>query len=280
MNYAAVLQAAGEDRLYPAVILYGANTEARQAAAVELSRCVLCEKPAGSRPCDLEAPCRHCARVSWPPESFHPDFHVLERDLRTATSTAATKKLLSGAYAAPFEARGQVYVIAEADTLAGGAADSLLKILEEPPKESPRTFFLLAASRLDLSRTLRSRSLSVYLGPSDSLDPEEVNSLAEAFGRAIEGYFVDSAAIHLLCAAEALSQTSGWQDPRNRRPWAVAAAAISRYLEVNELESSARRALLEAAEALLDGPRLRLRGVTHGRILEGLLTRHLTHPIA
>ena len=143
MKFESVLAAASNERLYPAVILYGANSEARQEAAVALARCVLCERPPGERPCGDDEPCRHCSRLGWPPALFHPDFHVLGRDLRTATSTDATKRFLAGAYAAPFEARGQVYVIAEADSLAAGASDSLLKILEEPP---PRVIFAFATT--------------------------------------------------------------------------------------------------------------------------------------
>ena len=40
-------------------------------------------------------------------------------------------------------------------------------------------------------------------------------------------------------------------------------------------DSTQRRALLELAEALLDGPRMRRRGIGHERILEGLVARHL-----
>ncbi len=280
MNLDVVLAAAREQRLYPALILYGANLDVRQNSAIELARTMLCERSPDLRPCGDQDPCRHCERIGWPTEHFHPDFHVLERDLRTATSTGATKNFLSNAYSAPFEARGQVFVIAEAESLSGGAADSLLKLLEEPPQQSPRYFMLLAASRLDLLTTLRSRSLSVYLGPNDALDEAEISQVAEAFGQAIEGFVSDSAAIHLLTAADALAQTKGWKDPRNRKPWAIAAAAIAHYLEGAELDVSTRRALLATAEALLDAPRMRVRGITHNRILEGLLARHLTQPIA
>ena len=42
-----------------------------------------------------------------------------------------------------------------------------------------------------------------------------------------------------------------------------------------DLPPRSRRALLTLAEDLLDAPRLRLRGIQHGRILEGLITRRL-----
>lgn len=286
MNLDAVLEAARKGRLYPSVILYGLGTDGRRQAAVEIARTLLCASPAANRPCDVTPagsrkknagePCSHCHRIAWPPERFHPDFMVLERDLRTSTSAGATKSFLTAAYSAPFEARGQVFVVAEADSLTGGAADALLKLLEEPPGSAPRHFLLLAASRLDLLATLRSRSLAVYLGPSEALGDDEVATIAESFGRSIDRYAEGSSPIHLLTAGEALAKAKGWDDPRARRPWATAAAAIARYLEAAEVPTSLRRSLLALATDLLDAPQWRLRGITHGRILEGLLVRHLT----
>ena len=200
---------------------------------------------------------------------------MLERDLRTSTSAGATKSFLGAAYAAPFEARGQVFVVAEAETLTGGAADALLKLLEEPPDRTPRHFMLLAGSRLDLLTTLRSRSLAVYLGPADAFDEAEVSTVAEGFGRSLDGFLASPSAIHLLTAAEALGKATGWEDPRARKPWATASAAIVRYLEEATVEAPVRRRLLALAEELLDAPLMRMRGITHGRILEGLVARHL-----
>lgn len=280
MNLEAVLEQAAQGRLYPSVILYGGDLEGRQQATVQIARVLLCARVPEQSPCDPEAPevCTHCRRLVWPTKGedrFHPDFHVLERDLRTATSIAATKKFLTGAYNSPFEARGQVFVVAEAETLGGGAADALLKLLEEPPAKSPRHFFLLAPSRLDLLTTLRSRSLSIYLGSRESLDPERVATLAEGFGRALDLCLEGPSAIHLLSAADALAGAPGWDDPRARKPWALASAAVLQATEQRDLTAGVRRGLLALAEELLDGPRLRVRGITQTRLLEGWVTRHL-----
>ncbi|HEX4960122.1 MAG TPA: hypothetical protein VF173_04740, partial [Thermoanaerobaculia bacterium] len=164
MSLAAALTSARQGRLYPAVILDGGDAEARRQAAVKLARTLLCEAPPEARPCGV---CRHCRRIVWPGEeetAFHPDFQVLERDLKASTSVDATRELLKTAQVSPFEARGQVFVIASAESLTGEAANALLKNLEEPHVSSPRHFLLLAPSRLDLLPTLRSRSLAVFLG--------------------------------------------------------------------------------------------------------------------
>ncbi len=284
MNLDSAQDIAREGRLYPSVILHGRTPEVRQQAALRLARTLLCEAAdAAVRPC---GGCRHCRRIVWPGESrtgttakgeeaaFHPDFQVLERDLKTSTSVDATREMLRTAQVSPFEARGQVFVVAAAETLSGEAANALLKSLEEPHVSAPRNFFLLAPSRLDLLPTLRSRSLSVFLGAAETADPEAVEPVARAFAAALAGWASTGAGIHLLAAAEALGRAGGWEDPRASRPWAVAAAAILRSLDTAG-GAPLRRPLLALAEDLLGAPLLRLRGVAADRILEGLVARHL-----
>jgi len=286
MNLEGSLAAARRGRLYPSVILHGRDAAARQQAALALARTLLCEEPPEARPCGV---CRHCRRIVWPGSGgggggggtkgetpFHPDFQVLERDLKTSTSVDATRELLRTAQVSPFEARGQVFVIASAETLSGEAANALLKNLEEPHTTSPRHFLLLAPASLDLLPTLRSRSLAVFLGPAEAVDPEVLEPLAQAFAAALARHAASGAAIYLLTAAEALAAAGGWEDPRAGRPWATAAAAVLRSLEVEPLAvPAARRARLALAEALLGGPAMRLRGVNAERIIEGLVARYL-----
>lgn len=276
MNLGAALETARRGRLYPAVILHGRDSTARQQAALEIARTLLCEVPEAGRPCGV---CRHCRRIAWPgaegESPFHPDFQVLERDLKTSTSVEATREMLKTAQVSPFEARGQVFVVASAETLSGEAANALLKNLEEPHTSAPRHFLLLAPSNLDLLPTLRSRSLAVFLGPAEAVDPGAVEPLARAFAAALDGWEQGGASIHLLTAAEALAGAGGWEDPRAARPWALAAAAVLRSLEAAAATPSSRRSRLALAEALLGGPVMRLRGITAERILEGLVARYL-----
>lgn len=285
MSFPVTLESARQGRLYPSVILHGRDAAARQEAAVTLARTLLCEVPSpAGRPCGA---CRHCRRIVWPGTDtaggeapFHPDFQVLERDLKTATSVEATRELLRTAQVSPFEARGQVFVIASAETLSGEAANALLKNLEEPHTSAPRHFLLLAPSALDLLPTLRSRSLAVFLGPAEPVDAAAVEPLARAFAAAAAAWARTGAAIYLLAAADALAGAGGWEDPRAARPWATAAAAVVRSLELDpgagpEREPAARRARLALADALLGGPALRLRAIQAERILEGLVARHL-----
>jgi hypothetical protein len=263
---------AREGSLYPAVILHGGDIEARREAAVELARTLLCCGD-GERPCGA---CPHCRRIGWPEAdvgTFHPDFMVLQRDLRTATSVEATRGFLRAAHVAPFEAAGQVFVLADAETLGGEAANALLKVLEEPPTGAGRHFLLLAPSRFDLLPTLRSRSMSVYLGGAVDLDREQIEEIAAELESCLGLYRESRSPLHLLAAAAVLAKSGGWDDPRSDRPWSLASAAT---LEASRgAPGRERRSLLALAEELLQGSRIRVRGIAAPRILEGLVGRHL-----
>lgn len=281
MNRAAALDLARRGELYPSVILHGASSEERVETALQLSRALLCEMEPEQRPCGS---CRHCRRTVWPDtevsrERFHPDFHVLTRDLKTSTSVDATRAFLQPANISPFEARGQVFVVANAETLTAEAANSLLKSLEEPHDTSPRHFFLLTPSRLDLLTTLRSRSLSLYLGPAESVSVEEVADLVDGLATAFTAYARTRSPVYLLVAAQALKGgIRGWEDPRAGRPWTLAAAAVVDLVRNRRVSAGLDRRLLALAEALLKGPALRLRSITPERILEGFLVRYLAGP--
>jgi hypothetical protein len=270
----AALELARAGRLYPSIILHGGSFDERRRVATELARTLLCVQAAASRPC---GECRHCRRIAaTESERFHPDFQVLERDLRTVTSVEATKRFVETAQVTPFEARGQVFVIAAAESLSPSAADALLKNLEEPHESSPRHFLLLAPSQFDLQPTLRSRSLSIYLGATGGLDEEPVAELAAAAAARLESYWRTGAAVELMATAGVIEASGDWRDPRAERPWAQAAAALLRAAE--PLEPARRRGLLDLAAALLEAPPLRLRGISPRRILEGLVFRHLCEP--
>ena len=133
-----------------------------------LARTLLCEAEPAARPCGV---CRHCRRIVWPePE----EARAATASTPTSRSWSATSRprprsrrrasFLRTAQVSPFEARGQVFVVASAETLTGEAANALLKNLEEPHDSAPRHFLLLAPSRLDLLPTLRSRSLVALPG--------------------------------------------------------------------------------------------------------------------
>ena len=272
---ARALELARRGRLYPSVIVHGGSLAARREAAAGLARALLCEREPEERPC---GDCRHCRRVDGAPKAaaFHPDFAVLERDLKTSTSAEATRRFLEVAHSAPFEARGQVFVVAEADTLSAEAGDALLKLLEEPGLGAPRNYFLLAPSRLDLGATLRSRSMALFLGAAESVPEETVAELADSFGRSAARFARSGSGLFLLEAAARLADAGKFDDPRAEMPWIAAAAAVRRAADAEGMSPALRRPLFDLADDLLgEAPALRLRGIPAERILEGLVSRRL-----
>lgn len=265
---------ARRQELYPAVILHGGTVEERRKTALNLARTLLCEAPGEERPCGR---CRHCRRVAWggSDDRFHPDFLVLERDLKTVTSVEATRNLLRAAQLSPFEARGQVFVIASAETLSPEASNALLKVIEEPPSGAPRHFFLLCSSVLDLLPTLRSRSLAVYLGDSAGKPGAGEQEVARSFSAAAECWWRTGAPIFLLAAADALGKSGGWEDPRASEPWARAARAVGLASQGHSLSPRQRLALLDLGADLLSAGGFRMRGIPAERILGGLVSKHL-----
>lgn len=265
-------QLARNGTLYPSLIIHGGDLEERMAAGIDLARTLLCEREAEERPCGS---CRHCRRITLDDDLFHPDFRILTRDLKTATSVGATKELLQICRQAPFEARGQVLVIAEAESLTGGAANALLKVLEEPPVRAPRNFMLLAPAQQDLLPTLRSRSWGLYLGAGARLSEERVGELSDRAETAVRAWESTRSPVYLLSLAGLLEEAGEWKDPRAEEPWILAASAVESLALDRELGSESRRRLLALAAELLEGPRWRVRSIAPGRILEGMVSRHL-----
>lgn len=263
-------------RLYPGVILHGSTEAVRRRAAIELARTLLCEAEAAARPC---AGCRHCRRIVLPEDEragFHPDCLWVDRDLRTSTSVEAVRGALKSAQLRPFEARGQVFVIAAAETLSAGAENALLKNLEEPAQSCPRHFLLLAPSAADLLPTLRSRSLASYLGLPFQIerDGAEMVALRDRLAEALSRFREHGAAVYCLVFARLLLDSARWDDPRDAAPWIRSATAcVDLSACASDREEAAR--LLRLAQELLEESEARLRGVPAQRILEGVVSRCL-----
>ena len=277
LNPEHVLELVRRERLYPGVILHGADDAARRALAFHAARALLCEKPVSERPCDS---CRHCSRILLPEEAdgkFHPDVVVVERDLRTSTSVDAIKAMLRTVQVAPFEARGQVFLVLSADSMTPAGANALLKSLEEPSLSAPRHFFLLTPSPSDLLPTLRSRCLSVYLGPSVRLElaQDREQLLADLEG-AIERYDEKRAGVYLLAIADLLVQALPWTDPRSGAPL-VGAASLFLDLSKRTTVGTRRRVLLDLANSIMESKELRMRSISPTRILEAKIAECLTH---
>ncbi|MEJ5997722.1 DNA polymerase III subunit delta' [Corynebacterium sp. H130] len=133
----------------------------RSNAAIAFAAALMCTGPTPG--CGQ---CENCRAVL---AGSHPDLvHVVPTEL-TIGVDLMREKVVGPALALPTHADWRVIVIEDADRLSDGAANALLKTVEEP---SPRTVIMLCApstDRRDISITLRSRCRHVYV-PTPSLE--------------------------------------------------------------------------------------------------------------
>jgi DNA polymerase-3 subunit delta' len=178
-------------RVHHAYRFEGPDGTGKELAAFGLAQALVCPlgDPLGCGRCDA---CRRVVTFAEerPNTPLHPDVTVLEKNFyppetigrarpeltEISVDQVRTIVLAHAAYP-PHEGRARVYIIRRAEELSTGAANALLKTLEEP---RPGTHFILLTSRGDrLLNTIRSRTLPVRFAP---LSGEILRSILRAHG--------------------------------------------------------------------------------------------------
>jgi DNA polymerase-3 subunit delta' len=161
-----------------ALLLAGPAGLGKRDFAEALARRMLCERSTGSEPA-----CDECDACRWFEAGNHPDFRRLipEADAEEVESDEAPAKtekpekkkssqirveqvraLADFVYVGAHRARGRVIIAQPAEAMNAAAANSLLKILEEPP--SSIYFILISDAYRRLLPTIRSRCSQVVMG--------------------------------------------------------------------------------------------------------------------
>ncbi len=136
-----------------AYLFYGPEGVGKKLAAIELAKALNCLTPGGE--C---CGCDSCRKID---NRIHPDFFLVEPEKKTATSREAAirieriRELQKKLIYMPYEGRTKVAVIDGAESMNPQAANTLLKTLEEPPRET--TLILTAVNPFQLLPTLVSR---------------------------------------------------------------------------------------------------------------------------
>ena len=150
-----------QGRLHHAYLFSGPPHVGKTTLALQLAQAVNCT---GNDP-----PCGECASCRRIDLGLHTDVRIVsleavdDEDSRIGIGIDSIRALHGVAYLKPYEGRTHVFIIQDADRLTGGAANALLKLLEEPP---PEVLLVLLTANLDLVlQTVTSRCQVLELRP-------------------------------------------------------------------------------------------------------------------
>ena len=136
--------------IHHAYLFSGPRGCGKTSSARIMARSLNCEKGPTPNPC---GECQSCKDlVANGPGSID----VMELDAATHGLVDDARDLRDKAFFAPVQSRYKIYIIDEAHQLGPGAANALLKVVEEPP---PHVIFIFATTEPDkLISTIRSRT--------------------------------------------------------------------------------------------------------------------------
>jgi DNA polymerase-3 subunit gamma/tau len=137
-------------KTHHAYLFSGPRGCGKTSSARIMARSLNCEKGPTPTPCGLCQSCKDL--VANGPGSID----VIELDAATHGLVDDARDLRDKAFFAPVQSRYKIYIIDEAHQLGPGAANALLKVVEEPP---PHVIFIFATTEPEkLISTIRSRT--------------------------------------------------------------------------------------------------------------------------
>jgi len=185
-------QALNNDHLAHAYLFYGADGRGKTAFALYLAQALNCQA-------DENRPCGECPSCTKIKHMSHPDVKYVfpiskaakEKDLKELyrakagnpykklpisghlnISIEAIRGLKNEAKYAPFEARKRVFIIEGIEHFKREAANSFLKLLEEPPDDL--MLLLTTSDKNNLLDTIRSRCQPVLFPPYNEAEIEQI----------------------------------------------------------------------------------------------------------
>ncbi|MBI4278614.1 MAG: DNA polymerase III subunit delta' [Armatimonadetes bacterium] len=153
------------DRVAHAYAFIGPSGVGRTAVALAFAQLLNCERRGTMEACGACGPCRKIR------EGIHPDVRVIPGEEGKAIGIDEVRALKHDAVFAPYEGRWKVYILRDAETMSPPAANSLLKLLEEPPERV--VLILIAESTGSLLPTVVSRCQLVRFTPARTAQVEQ-----------------------------------------------------------------------------------------------------------
>ena len=165
-----------KEKLHHAYLLYGREGLGKENLITSISNAILC----GSTNLVACNQCKNCTLIS---TNNHPDLHSIQlEEGKKNISISQILNLRNTIYESSFLGKNKVISIPNIESMSRDASDSILKILEEPPKD---TFFIMSSNFIhQIPSTIRSRSVEIEITtPSYN---ECHNWLSESYSKNIE----------------------------------------------------------------------------------------------
>jgi DNA polymerase-3 subunit delta' len=210
-----------QGRVPHALLFTGPEGVGKHTAALALAQLLNCLQP---REDDACGECLACRKIS---QGIHPDVRCLEPEGAHLKIEQIREDLQRDAVFKPLEGQRKVYVLDPAEALTTGAANSLLKILEEPP--AAVVLVLISAQPFALLDTVRSRCREVRFFPVPALrlapwlqaklgvNPETAQALARLSG----GRPAEALRLSTPEAQELRTRVLGWAQNAPARTWSA-----------------------------------------------------------
>ncbi|MDP2844364.1 MAG: DNA polymerase III subunit delta', partial [Acetobacterium sp.] len=142
-----------ERRIAHLLLFHGGSSLHQREVALRLAQILNCSNPIAERPCQV---CSSCRKIF---SGNHPEVLWL-KPLKTSIGIEQVLKWQEKVYLKHYEGIYKVSIIEQAETLTIPAANSLLKVIEEPPE---RTVIILSADNAEgILQTIQSRAQLVY----------------------------------------------------------------------------------------------------------------------
>ncbi|MBO4405125.1 MAG: hypothetical protein J5821_00160 [Alphaproteobacteria bacterium] len=156
-------------KVFPVWIFSGADGIGKTSVAYKFAKCLLADLDSVNENLDIPDDSKiH----NWVDNRTHPDFFVMDG----ASSSIDEARILMGKVCkAPSLSKRRVVIIENADRLNKNICNSLLKILEEPPRDT--VFILVCANVGGMPITLLSRAIKLKFSPLSQAEVELALSL-------------------------------------------------------------------------------------------------------
>ena len=182
-QFEIIAKSINSGKIFPVWIFSGPNGIGKTSVAYKFAKCLLSDLNSVNENLDIPDDSKiH----NWVDNRTHPDFFVMDS---TSPSIDEARILMGKVNKAPSLSKRRVVIIENADRLNKNICNSLLKILEEPPRD---TVFILVCSNVGgLPITLLSRAIKLKFSPLTQAEVELALSLFDVENASISASIAD-----------------------------------------------------------------------------------------